>query len=118
MPKAPTPPGGSGCASAIQQAILDLGVFSEARALMLARTLAGTAASVGQLSGAMVAGATKKVWMTSTFEVRDIHKKRAGELTSIDGTFSDQGYGAPRYPLDPALGPADRINCRCSMVFS
>lgn len=101
----------------IQQAIEDVGAFSSERALRLSRTLAGTAASIGQISGATVAGAEKKEWVTSGFEVREIHTARDGEKVLIDGRFSDQGYGAPRFPLDPHLEPADRVHCRCSMVF-
>lgn len=101
----------------IQAAIQDLGLFTPARALMLARTLAGTAASVGQLAAAQVSGAQKKTWMTSLFGVRDAHVAREGETVDFNSRFSDQGYGAPRYPLDPILGPADRVNCRCSMTF-
>lgn len=101
----------------IRQAIVDLGVFSTERALMLARTLAGTAASIGQLSGAEVAGADFKIWMNSGFAVRDEHIARGNEKREIDNKFSDQGFGAPRYPLDPLIGAGDRINCRCSMVF-
>ncbi len=99
------------------QAINDLGIFSEQRALMLARTLSGTAASIGQFTSANIAGADKKIWMNSGFEVRDIHIARNNEKRDMDDTFSDQGYGAPRYPLDINLGPADRVNCRCSMTF-
>ncbi len=101
----------------LQQAIIDTGIYNETRALMLARTLAGTAASIGQMAGGKAAGATIKEWMNSGFEVRDIHITRGGEQVDIDDKFSDQGYGAPRYPLDPNLQPADRVNCRCSMVF-
>ena len=101
----------------IQAAIQDLGLFTPARALMLARTLAGTAASIGQLAAAQVSGAQKKTWMTSLFGVRDAHVAREGETVDFTARFSDQGYGAPRYPLDPTLEPADRVNCRCSMTF-
>lgn len=105
---------------AVKQAILDAGIFSEARALMLARTLTGTAASIGQISGAKLAGATIKIWLDSGFEVREQHQARDGEIVDIDGKFSDQfGNGRPpRFPLDPDTSAADRINCRCAMSFS
>jgi len=102
----------------IKQAIDDVGVFGPERSLMLARTLAGTAASIGQLAGATAAGATEKQWVTAGFEVREHHTAREGERVPIDGRFSDQGYGAPRYPLDPVLEPGDRVNCRCGMLFT
>ncbi|MCH9834475.1 phage portal protein, partial [bacterium] len=101
----------------IKQAIDDVGVFGPSRSLMLARTLSGTAASIGQFAGAVEAGATEKEWATSGREVRDIHIARAGERVPILDRFSNQGYGAPRYPLDPVLEPADRVNCVCAMLF-
>jgi HK97 family phage portal protein len=104
----------------IKTALEDVGAFSPQRALMLARTLAGTSASIGQLSSAMVSGSTHKTWMTSGFGVRAIHTAREGETVAIDSTFSARGKSgvAPRFPLDPFISPDDRISCRCSMTFS
>jgi HK97 family phage portal protein len=103
----------------IQQAILDTGAFSDERALRLARTIVGTASSVGQLAGAASAGATMKTWNTSGFEVREEHVNRDGETVAMDKTFSTQvGSVPPRFPLDPAIDPGDRVNCRCWMTFS
>lgn len=101
----------------IKDAIQDMGIFSPERSLRLARTLAGTASSIGQLSAGEVSGATEKVWVNSGFEVRDSHVARGGEVVPIDDKFSSQGCGKPKYPLDPILCPADRVNCRCSLTF-
>ncbi|HKJ75571.1 MAG TPA: phage portal protein [Gammaproteobacteria bacterium] len=103
----------------LRQAIEDVGVFSGERALRLSRTLAGTAASIGQAAGAETAGATKKEWMTAADgEVRPEHVHRGGEIVDISGEFSLQiGTVPPRFPLDPRIAPGDRINCRCSMSF-
>ena len=103
----------------IKQAILDSGTFEPARALRIARTTAGTAASVGQLASATVAGANKKTWEVSQSEVRDAHTNRQGETVGIDERFSRQQFAiGPRYPVDPQGDVADRVNCRCSMTFS
>lgn len=98
----------------VQQAIIDSGIFDEARALRIARTEAGSAQSIGQLAAGTAAGATKKTWTTAGFGVRDLHQARAGVAVPIDGTW-DNGI---RFPLDPMAPAADRINCRCSMTFS
>lgn len=104
----------------IQQAILDSGTFSPERALRIARTTVGTAQSIGQMAGAIEAGATKKTWHDSNFDVRSEHSNRDGETIGMDERFSSQfpDYPAPRWPLDQNIAPADRINCRCAMSFS
>lgn len=100
----------------IAQAIDDVGTFSEARALMLARTLTGTAQSIGQLSGAKVSGAETKTWVTAGFNVRDLHVQREGVSVGIEDTWNN-GPAPIRFPLDPNVGPEDRVNCRCAMTF-
>lgn len=102
----------------LKQAIQDTGVFSPERSLRLARTLTGTASSIGQLSGAAAAGAERKIWATAAFEVREAHINRGGESVGINDRFSLQvSTVGPRYPLDPEIAAEDRINCRCSMRF-
>jgi len=103
----------------VQQAILDGGTFSPERALRIARTVAGTAQSIGQLSGAIAAGATKKIWRDADFEVREEHQQRDGEIVGINDRFSTKFVNSsPRFPLDQDASASDRINCRCSMTFS
>lgn len=107
-------------AGELQQAIIDVGIFDEARALRIGRTVLGTASSVGQLQAAMLSGATHKTWLTSKFEVRPEHVEREGEEVAITATFSPKfgmSFG-PRFPLDNKIVPADRVNCRCSMSFA
>lgn len=77
--------------SDLQQAILDSGIFSESRALMLARTITGTASNLGQFQTALLAGATHKTWSTSLFEVRKSHKKLEGKTIPIDERFKVGG---------------------------
>lgn len=100
--------------SQLQQAILDLGVFEPSRALRIARTITGAGASQGQwLSGKMV-GASHKTWSTAgDLNVRKLHQKLDGEKVGIDEKFSNGG----RYPLDPLLSAAERVNCRCALLF-
>lgn len=104
----------------IQQAITDLGTFSPDRALRIARTTVGSAQSFGQLEAARAAGATVKVWATSLTNARDLHSTRDNEEAPIDGRFTQHPGNngvSPRFPLDPDLGPEDRINCRCALTF-
>lgn len=106
--------------SQLQQAIVDVGVFSPERALRLSRTIMGTSGSIGQFVSAKHTGATHKKWIDSGFNVRDEHKERGMEpAVRIEERFSAK-FGSsigPMYPLDSILVPADRVNCRCSMIF-
>jgi HK97 family phage portal protein len=101
----------------IQQAIIDTGVFSESRALMLARTITGNAVNLGQWKSAELSGAKYKTWRTALFEVRDSHKKMEGVTVGIDEDFH-VGHELARYPLDNRLSPAERANCRCTLTYS
>ena len=105
--------------TALAQALTDTGVFSPERALRIARTTAGTAASIGQLEAGRSSGATHKKWSTSVADTRDAHTARDGEVVPVNERFSVQlGSVGPRYPLDPEVTAGDRINCRCFMSFS
>lgn len=101
----------------LQQAIIDVGTFSPARALMLARTITGNAANLGQWKSAELSGATHKTWITAGFEVRDSHKKMQGKTVKIDEDFT-VGKEKARYPLDNRLSPGNRVNCRCTMTYT
>lgn len=103
----------------LQQSIIDAGIFEDSRALRIARTTAGTSASIGELESAKQTGATHKTWLASNKETRKQHKNRNGETVKIDQRYSKQFPGkAPRYPLDHQADASDRINCRCSQSFS
>jgi len=101
----------------LQQSIYDSGVFSEMRALRLARTITGNAANLGQFQGARLTGATKKTWKTASFGVRDSHQDMDNVTVDINDFFVVGGELA-RYPLDNRLTPAERVNCRCTLVYS
>ena len=108
----------------IQQAIIDTGVLplpgqkgNEARALMLARTITGSAANIGQMTSASMSGATHKTWRTASHEVRESHQKMNGVTVKIDETFTVGGRTA-RYPGDNRLPPKEKCNCRCTLTYS
>ena len=98
----------------LQQAILDCGIFESARALRIARTITGAAASAGQWLSGMLAGANAKRWLTAgDNNVRALHQRMDNELRPIKELYSNGG----RYPGDSLLSAAERINCRCSQLF-
>lgn len=101
----------------LQQAIIDTGIFNEKRALMLARTLTGTAANLGQFKGAALGGANQKTWITAGFEVRKTHQALDGVTIPIDESFNVGGEKAD-FPLELRLSPKERCNCRCTLVYS
>jgi len=104
-------------ANTLQQALIDTGIFSPSRALMLSRTITGTAANLGQISGAINVGATHKTWSTATFEVRKSHQAMNDISIPIDELFVVGGEKA-MFPLDNRLTPAQRCNCRCSCNYA
>jgi len=71
----------------VQQALVDSGVFNDRRALVLARTITGNAAELGQFKGAELAGARSKKWQTAGFEVRKSHRKLDGVTIPVDDYF-------------------------------
>lgn len=102
--------------TSVQQALVDMGIASETKAQLMARTLSATGQSIGQLSGAINNGATHKIWVDSGFNVRPSHQSANGQTVEINGFFTVGGY-ACQYPGDPALPKQERYNCRCSMDF-
>jgi len=101
----------------VQQAIVDCGIFDEKRALMLSRTITGTASNLGQIYGASLAGATMKTWTTAGFEVRESHQALEGQTIKIDEYFI-VGSEKALFPLDNRLSPGERVNCRCTLFYS
>ena len=98
----------------LQQAIYDAGIFDPVRSLRIARTIAGAGGSQGQWLAGIMVGATHKIWRTAgDSHVRERHQAMEGQEAEIQGRFSNGG----RYPCDPLLSAADRINCRCSCDY-
>jgi HK97 family phage portal protein len=104
----------------VAQALKDTGIFSAERALRIARTVVGTAASVGQFVAGQETGAQYKTWRSAGFNVRAGHEARNGETVGINERFSIRMGSSvgPRFPGDPDISAADRVNCRCSLTFS
>lgn len=80
--------------SECQQAMVDSGMFNDSRALMLARTITGNAANLGQQKGAELAGANSKTWTDAGSEVRKSHRKLDGVTIPIDDHFRVGGEKA------------------------
>lgn len=102
-------------ATQLQQAIIDIGAFSPARALKLSRTIVGSASSIGQMVSAKSVNAQSKHWRTANdSKVRSTHADREAQgFIPMNHAFIHGGM----YPLDPLLSAADRCNCRCSLSF-
>jgi len=100
----------------LQQAIMDTGLFDSARALRISRTITGAAASQGQWLGGKMVGATHKTWSNSGDDhVRKRHRAPLnGSTVGIDEVFMNGG----RYPGDSLLSAAERVNCRCALMFT
>lgn len=99
----------------LTEILLDSGIFSPMRALRIARTITGAGSSRGQLLSGILAGADTKSWLSAgDSHVRDSHQRMNGETRPINELYSN---GA-RYPIDPRLPVGERVNCRCSQMFS
>lgn len=104
----------------LQERLIDVTAFKPDRALRIARTITGSASSLGSFLGADEAGANFKTWVTSgNATVRQGHQNRENETVPMKKKFSLQ-YGTvrPRWPLDINIAVIDRVNCRCAMDFT
>ena len=92
--------------------------FSPERALTVARTMNGTARSMGQIVAAKTSGAQMKKWESSgDMLVRDTHRARDNMAAiGIEETWNN-GKAPMRYPNDPMGVIDDRVNCRCAMSY-
>lgn len=94
------------------------GDIGRSRAVTIARTETGVAASVGADAAAEATGLQlDKVWnSTHDARVRPDHAKADGQRVRMEQTFTVGGV-AMRYPRDPK-GPAKEvINCRCVCTY-
>ena len=73
-----------------------------------------TVGNAAQEQAAPMAGHRTKTWIVASGDPRDSHAGMDGETVRLGETFSNGG----RYPGDPNLEHAERINCRCRMRFS
>jgi len=89
--------------------------FKASRALTIARTEVGAASGYGQMTGGVLSGFEKKIWITSKdLEVRLSHSTLDGQEVGILDAFSN----GLMHPADPNGPASEVINCRCSMTFS
>jgi uncharacterized protein with gpF-like domain len=94
------------------------GEIGKRRAVTIARTETGVAASIGADAAAEATGLQlDKVWnATEDARTRPDHAKADGQRVRMDHTFTVGGV-AMRYPRDPK-GPAKQvINCRCVATY-
>jgi uncharacterized protein with gpF-like domain len=80
----------------------------------IARTEVASAVQSAQVQGFAQTGVVEKtMWNTSLDDlVRDSHQID-GQITDDDGNFLLRDHVKARFPADPSLDAADRINCRC-----
>lgn len=89
--------------------------LTDVRATRIARTEAAHAMSRGSWDQAMALGIYQsKEWLSF-----DDLKTRTTHIGYGNTGRQPMGYryGGMLYPLDPAGGPSDTINCRCQLVF-
>lgn len=102
----------------IRDSFVEMPDFSAARALTIARTVNGTARSMGQFTAAKMSGATQKRWDSSEDRlVRHPHVQfdRDGYIP-IDDVWTFEGKSL-RFPGDMKGGASLIVNCRCAMSF-
>jgi SPP1 gp7 family putative phage head morphogenesis protein len=95
----------------IQKTIKD--VFSEIKgsARSIARTEMHSAFSNGRWEAAKSLNPDEIEWVSSRdSNVRDSHHHLDGKTVKLGDKFEN----GCRYPLDPAGGPGEVVNCRCS----
>lgn len=99
------------------------GVFtqlSDTRSMLIARTESATTVNFGQLATYKAEGIKKKEWLSAgDSDVRAWHDTR--QIVGIDDEFTltDPKTGKTwnlRYPGDPAGGPENACNCRCTIL--
>jgi SPP1 gp7 family putative phage head morphogenesis protein len=93
--------------------------MSAMRASRIARTELLTAKNGASWASCKVTGAAGyKQWMaTVDSKTRSTHIDVSGQVRNIDKAF-DVGFGRASYPGDPSLPPEERVNCRCTIVYS
>jgi hypothetical protein len=80
----------------------------------IARTEVASAVQSAQIQGYKQTGVVERtMWNTSLDDrVRDSHTID-GQVVDLEGEFTFANGAKARFPSDPALSAADRINCRC-----
>lgn len=91
------------------------GAIAGDRAVLIARTETIGAVNAGQLAAARASGVVEgKEWLTvGDDRVRETHADQDGMIVALTERFPNGCL----YPGDPAGGPAEVCNCRCSLAF-
>lgn len=98
-------------AQSLQQFYTERAEFMAER---VARTETTMAAGYGQHEAALASGATWHMWLSTRDDrTRDEHAGIDGETVSLGARYSN----GMMYPGDPAGGPEQVINCRCTELF-
>lgn len=87
------------------------------RAITIARTESGIAWHTGANAQVLDSGFPAKGWLTSRdLRVRESHVPMDGQCRAPEELF-ETGAGAQlAHPHDPAGGPSEIINCRCTLL--
>lgn len=87
------------------------------RAATIGRTEALTFVETGRFTAAQNDSRNLiKEWTAAFINTRDTHEKAHGQRVFLEELFSVGGYGA-RFPGDPFLPAAERVNCQCAVVY-
>ncbi len=84
-----------------------------ARAAEIACSRVTTTANYGTVQAARHGGLRTKTWRVNSANPRDAHAMMDGETVAIGELFSN----GMAWPGDPAGGPENNSNCRCSVEF-
>jgi hypothetical protein len=110
---------GLGVADAARQLRQQVGALAPARATRIVRTELISATNFASTLGAESTGLKlEKYWIaTKDGRTRPEHARANGQGAPLQGgTFQVGGYQA-RYPGDPMLPAAERVNCRCAVGY-
>lgn len=96
-------------------------VFTQAkgyRARMIARTETIGAANAGSYYAAEASEVVgSKIWLAAVdHRTRSSHVSADGQKVALDRKFQ-VGAATMKYPGDPAGGPSETINCRCTVLY-
>lgn len=87
------------------------------RAITVARTESGIAWHTGKEAQILDAGFPAKMWITSRdLRVRESHIPMDNQCQAPEDPFVSGAGALLFHPHDPGGGPAEVINCRCTMV--
>lgn len=108
-------------ATRIKRGLIDDGIqYNQWRALRIARTEIMTASNLGSMEGAKATGeALEKFWI-STYDsrTRDTHRVVESQNPKMMNEPFLVGMYQMQHPGDPAGGPEEVINCRCTIAYN